>query len=496
MPRASQKLNGGGMCNCGSTNYIKRVFRSGIIVLLQTAQLVVVFVVGWLYIIRGTTRKKGKTLTKEEVSNPLKKVSSLLGGIGEYVAAVLAYIVALTGGAQTPYPQTISVLTALATCLALWFLRWPHIAKKAELFVLPKNQNQPPVNVWSQWLAPFTARTGYAMPHQRRRVEGGVLLAISIAAVVFSGTKSPVVYNELSWIRCSGAKGQPFKILVARFTLSAAEQTSLESQLTSALERSLGDTTICYYRKSAEFRDEALQLGEKYEAALVIWGSMDPKILRINIEPTGWDPLFQVVNIPESEVMEFRAESLDNVVPFLGQFILSEILYMRGETNQARLALNEYLSGLDSQSKSTINSENLAEAYFFLGTLFDTGISDSPDEKQALNAYSTAIQLNPRLVSALVNRGQVYFNRGEYDKAIPDLKAAVALSPDNPELYHFLGMLYLFDGQFQEARQAYQTVQSRASADQRNQFIGELGGLADTYPSLKGQVDEIILMLR
>jgi tetratricopeptide (TPR) repeat protein len=435
-------------------------------------------------------------VAKEDSPTPLKRYSTLLGGISEYVAAVLAYILALTGGAQTPYPQTISVLTALATSLALWLLRWPHISKKAESLILPERSGQSPHSLWGRLLSPFSARTGYAMPLLRRRVEGSLLLILSIVTIAFSGAKFSSVYDEISWIRCSGAKDQAFKILVAKFTLSAKEQTTVESQLIAALERDLENTTICYYRKNAEFRDEAIQLGEKYEAALVIWGSIDSQILQIGMEPTGWDALGTVVNIPKSEAMEFRANQMDDVIPFLSQYVLSEILYMRGDTLQARSVLNDYLSGLDAQRMERIGSKNLAEAYFFLGTLFDPEISASGDDQQAINAYNKALQLNPGLSGALLNRGLAFYNRGEYEKATADLQASIQITPDDANAYHFLGVALLFDNRFEEAQQIYAAGVPYMNLEERSVYIGELEFLANAYPELKGPITKITMILR
>jgi tetratricopeptide (TPR) repeat protein len=48
-----------------------------------------------------------------------------------------------------------------------------------------------------------------------------------------------------------------------------------------------------------------------------------------------------------------------------------------------------------------------------------------------LTDLNMAIKLNPRFDDAYVNKGYIYYKRGEYSKAIEMNKKASALNPDN-----------------------------------------------------------------
>jgi tetratricopeptide (TPR) repeat protein len=143
-----------------------------------------------------------------------------------------------------------------------------------------------------------------------------------------------------------------------------------------------------------------------------------------------------------------------------------------------------------------IGSKNLAEAYFFLGTLFDPEISASGDDQQAINAYNKALHLNPGLSGALLNRGLAFYNRGEYEKATADLQASIQITPDDANAYHFLGVALLFDNRFEEAQQIYAAGVPYMNLEERSVYIGELEFLANAYPELKGPITKITMILR
>lgn len=467
----------------------------------------------------------------ESSPNPLKKVSALLGGIGEYVAAVLAYTLALTGGARTPYPQTIAILTALATSLVLWLLRWPRLNEKAGLLLLPAKSSHSPQSAWRRAFSPFSAQTGYALPLARRRAEGGFLLAASLAALLFSGFHASAVYSEISPVTCyPGSRAASPRILVAQFAHLSGENIAIENQLVSALQQD-SRFAVCYYRKPVNVHSEALGFGEKFEASLVIWGSIDDQLLQINFTPRDWAMLGSKTQIDRQKMLEFRVNEIDTAIPYLAQYILSQILFMQGETSGARDSLAEYLEALEAGQAEEIGFRSLAEAHFILGQMFDPEISDIPDEKRALQAYSAAIEYFPSFESALLNRGFLYYSRKQHDKAIQDfsviidenlplkidayynralaladsgarsealadIKAVLGMAPADAGLYHLMGQLYLLNGQFDEAYRAYETAILYADDEQRADFIDGLQSLASQNDVSREEVEKIIQLLR
>ncbi len=95
------------------------------------------------------------------------------------------------------------------------------------------------------------------------------------------------------------------------------------------------------------------------------------------------------------------------------------------------------------------------------------------------------------------NRGLSLFNRGRFAEAVPAFERATELKPDWPEAYLYLGRSHLSLGQWQDAlpplRAAY-----RLSPDQTRREAGELildvllRHAAELDPLLKSQFEELV----
>ena len=70
---------------------------------------------------------------------------------------------------------------------------------------------------------------------------------------------------------------------------------------------------------------------------------------------------------------------------------------------------------------------------------------------QAIEAFSKAINLNPKETKAYLDRGIAYSNMGMYDKAINDFTTLIALNPDYAEAYNNRGWAYLKKALFDRA---------------------------------------------
>ena len=64
----------------------------------------------------------------------------------------------------------------------------------------------------------------------------------------------------------------------------------------------------------------------------------------------------------------------------------------------------------------------------------------------AIEDYNEAIRLKPDYVEAYNNRGNVYNNLGQYQRAIQDCNKAIRLKPDCAEAYNNRGIAYLLQG--------------------------------------------------
>ena len=70
------------------------------------------------------------------------------------------------------------------------------------------------------------------------------------------------------------------------------------------------------------------------------------------------------------------------------------------------------------------------------------------DYKNAIDAYTKAIDFNPRLATAYVQRGNAYDGDGDYDGAIADYSTAIRLHPGLSFAYHGRGLTYALKGDY------------------------------------------------
>ena len=101
-----------------------------------------------------------------------------------------------------------------------------------------------------------------------------------------------------------------------------------------------------------------------------------------------------------------------------------------------------------------IRQQNLHEnAYreFHLAVTYHQG--HDADLQHAIDHYTNAIALNPRLAQAYCGRGGVYLSKGDLDKAIQDLTRSVELEEDHSCGYANRGRVYLLKDNYQQAVQ-------------------------------------------
>jgi tetratricopeptide (TPR) repeat protein len=74
-------------------------------------------------------------------------------------------------------------------------------------------------------------------------------------------------------------------------------------------------------------------------------------------------------------------------------------------------------------------------------------------EIAAINALK-ALQLSPHLALAHFLLGKIFLAKGELDHALEQFEAERTINPTNPQLYQFLGDLYIKEGKFGLAQQS------------------------------------------
>jgi tetratricopeptide (TPR) repeat protein len=127
----------------------------------------------------------------------------------------------------------------------------------------------------------------------------------------------------------------------------------------------------------------------------------------------------------------FTQENLTRFV--LGEITWAELtgLTMAEAYSFATIAFNMFEQGKYDQAQTIVEGlviSNPYDGYFhsLLASIY--GRKGMLDE--ARDSYTVSIELDPRNLPSLVNRAEIYLQRGEIEKALKDLKKAVDLDPE------------------------------------------------------------------
>jgi tetratricopeptide (TPR) repeat protein len=136
----------------------------------------------------------------------------------------------------------------------------------------------------------------------------------------------------------------------------------------------------------------------------------------------------------------------------LGQAYGNRAILFRS-IKQTDKALADFQSAADYYKK-LMEEHPKAPAYKkkLAGVLFDRGFTlHQKDPKAALVDYTEAIRLNPKSAWSYNNRGLLYSNRLEFDKAVEDFSTAIRLNPKVANYFNTRGYVYLLQSQLKQA---------------------------------------------
>lgn len=98
--------------------------------------------------------------------------------------------------------------------------------------------------------------------------------------------------------------------------------------------------------------------------------------------------------------------------------------------------------------------ETLAVTFYNRGNLY----LNRREFERAIEDFSRAIRLKPKYERALFQRANAYYDHGEYDRAIEDYSRTIRLSPDLAQAYFHRGRAYLARGENDRAVEDYTQV--------------------------------------
>src|SRR5262249_30212488 len=113
----------------------------------------------------------------------------------------------------------------------------------------------------------------------------------------------------------------------------------------------------------------------------------------------------------------------------------------------------------------------------------------------AVADYSAALQHDPRFLLAYYNRGEILYERGDYEGAIADFSAMINIDPSLPAAYNHRGLAYAAKGQHERAAADYTEALRRTPA-----YAAAYRNRGASYAALgeeeKAMVDHIEAMRR
>jgi eukaryotic-like serine/threonine-protein kinase len=183
----------------------------------------------------------------------------------------------------------------------------------------------------------------------------------------------------------------------------------------------------------------------------------------------------------------------------------AEAQHLRPENPVNSQAYEDYLRGVDLYSsndfagaiamleKSTSIDPNYSQAWAHLGRAYTTNASLQAGGREhyakAQAALEKAIALNPELSEARIYMANLLTDTGRVEQAVPLLRAALQLSPNNAELHWELGYAYRFAGMLQEsvaecekARQNDPEVKINSSALNAYLYLGQYEKFLESLP--------------
>ncbi len=157
-------------------------------------------------------------------------------------------------------------------------------------------------------------------------------------------------------------------------------------------------------------------------------------------------------------------------------------------------SLNEFAPAIQLLEKSASIEPKYALTWAHLGRAYTTNASlrfgGREDYSKAQAAYEKAIALNPTLVEPRIYMANLLTDTGRVEEAVPLLRSALQISPNNADAHWELGYAYRFGGMLEEsvaeceqARQNNPQVKISSSALNAYLYLGEYEKFMQSLPT-------------
>ena len=263
-------------------------------------------------------------------------------------------------------------------------------------------------------------------------------------------------------------------LVIATFRYTEGNRnTAIHEEIRQAIREVLKTTTVPNLRIeiapeiiAAADRAGAEQLGNHYNASIVIWGEDTGTRVTVNFlnrrEPTNASAEVSINETLRTQIARpeayasFVTHDLPQQMTFLALFAVGQSAYVCKAYPTATQIIRRAVETVqDSLPLADANlRQGVAQAFFRLGWLYQVPGHDN-DTQRTLEAYTQAITLDPTDARAYNNRGLVYAAQQQWDKALPDFTQAITLDPNDAIAYNNRGNVYRAQQQWGEALADY-----------------------------------------
>jgi tetratricopeptide (TPR) repeat protein len=130
---------------------------------------------------------------------------------------------------------------------------------------------------------------------------------------------------------------------------------------------------------------------------------------------------------------------------------VAEAYFLLGTAAKKTGRFKEAVDAFTNQLAKKADDDNARWAYVYLGEIYSL---DLPNEERALDAYKGAVRVNPKDQEAWFNLGIAQHNLNRHQDAAESYNQAVLLEPNNPDYRLHLGKAYLKLQRYGEAIEA------------------------------------------
>ena len=235
-------------------------------------------------------------------------------------------------------------------------------------------------------------------------------------------------------------------VVIARFVNYIGSETgyNVAGRIKAALEEEIRDEFLPGIKievLTEDIRDEAeaQDVAQRTKASIVIWGEYDSgrAQARFTVPALHGSMEEDQVERPVLNPSDLTATintDLPHDVRLLALLIFAELYDSGEDSKRARDALDEALTALPDES------DTVATIYFRLGYLHQ--VKEPPNFAAAEKYYTLSILYQPDSPTSYFNRGLVYSDRDDIDKAIDDYTESLILHPRNPAVLRARGIAY------------------------------------------------------